>query len=68
MSQTDAVLSHLKAGRCLSALDAQRLVGTMRLAARICDLRRRGHRIDTKMVAVRGRHGPAHVAVYKLTP
>jgi hypothetical protein len=43
MSQTEAILGHLKRGHMLTAHNALRLFGTLRLAARIAELRARGH-------------------------
>ena len=43
MSHESAILTHLKSGRPITALDALRLYGCMRLAARVYDLRDRGH-------------------------
>ena len=43
MSHCNAILSHLKSGRPITALDALRMYGCMRLAARVYDLRDSGH-------------------------
>ena len=43
MSQSAAILRHLKRGGLLTARSAYRLYGTMRLAARIKELRDRGY-------------------------
>ena len=50
MSQNNAILSHLKSARSITPLQALRLFGCLRLAARIQDLRDSGHRIETMMV------------------
>lgn len=47
MSQSDAILEHLKAGNSITPVDALRDFGCFRLAARIDDLRQRGHDIET---------------------
>ncbi|HET6493903.1 MAG TPA: helix-turn-helix domain-containing protein [Thermoleophilia bacterium] len=47
----------------MTALDALEWVGTQRLAARIDELRKEGHRIERDMI--RTRNG-AHVARYRL--
>jgi hypothetical protein len=62
MSQSAAILRHLKRGGLLTARSAYRLYGTMRLAARIKELRDRGYGIQTTMLRVRS----AHIAVYRL--
>lgn len=45
--QCAAILAHLKRGRQLSSLNALNLFGCFRLAARIHDLRARGHKIES---------------------
>ena len=66
MTHNDAVLAHLKRGRVLSAIDALRIIGTARLAARVWDLRIKGWDIQTRRVRVRTRAGHASIAVYYL--
>ena len=61
-SQNIQVLTLLKQGRKLTALDALREIGCMRLAARIYDLRGVGHEIS----GVRQQVGKKFVAVYAL--
>jgi len=48
MSHNAAILSHLKSGRTITPLDALRLYGCMRLAARVHDLKARGNDIVTR--------------------
>ena len=47
MSQADAILDALQQGRNLTHLDALREFGCARLAARVEELRRLGHPIQT---------------------
>ena len=47
MSQASRILSHLKR-RPITPLQALDLYGCMRLAARVADLRERGHKIITE--------------------
>jgi len=61
MSQTTAILSHLKKAP-ITPLQALDKYGCLRLAARIADLRERGHQIETIMVD----HGEKRFAKYKL--
>ena len=62
-NQTQAILSHLKSNKPITAIAALQLYGTMRLAARIKDLRDEGYRIETIMIDV----GPKkRVAQYKM--
>jgi len=49
MSQTDAILNHLKK-QPLTSLDAIERFKCLRLAARIRDLRDRGHQIHSSMI------------------
>ena len=50
MTQNEAVLSYLKAGNALTALDALQRFGIMRLGARCYELKRQGHPIVSEMV------------------
>lgn len=42
MSQNDQILKYLEGGHTLTAFEALRKFGCLRLAARICDLREQG--------------------------
>lgn len=66
ISQNAQIAAHLGMGRTLTALDALRLFGCSRAAARVEELRRAGMLIETSMVTVEGRQGPARVAQYAL--
>jgi hypothetical protein len=55
-----------KPGARLTALDALRLFGVSRAAARIDELRKAGMAIQTTMVPVIGQRGTARVAEYSL--
>jgi hypothetical protein len=52
MSQNDEILNHLRQERTITALEALQLYGSLRLAARIKDLREAGHTIHTTMIAI----------------
>lgn len=54
MSQTIRILSHLKR-RPITPLQALDLYGCMRLAARVADLRERGHKIITEPLELNGK-------------
>lgn len=54
-SQNQAILQHLEAGHALTHVDALRLFGCARLAARINDLRMRGAQIVTDTVVEGGK-------------
>jgi len=49
-SQEKQILDYLKTGKSISPLEALNKFGCMRLASRICDLRRQGYNIETHMV------------------
>lgn len=55
-----------KPGARLTSLDALRLFGCARAAARVEELRRSGMTIETNMITVIGSNGPARVAEYRL--
>ena len=62
-SQADRILDAFKAGRWISALDALRDFGCLRLAARVHELRRAGH--DIRRVNVQKYNdAKAHVEYY----
>ena len=50
MTQTDQILTALKAGKRLTPVDALNDFGCFRLGARIYDLRREGHAIERTMI------------------
>jgi hypothetical protein len=69
MIQRDMVLNalrHRPGG--LTALDALRDFGCMRLGARVWELKRDGHRVESELVEVETRDGTARVARYRLAP
>lgn len=66
-SQCKMIANHLKRpGARLTALDALRLFGCARTAARIEELRKAGMDIKTNMIPVIGQRGTARVAEYTL--
>jgi len=66
-TQSERILDHLKSGRQLTQFEALQDLGIMRLASRISDLKRDGHRIEKKMIEVFNRFGEGcHVASYTL--
>ena len=62
VSQEKAILSHLKRGKSLTPLEAERKFGCMRLAARIWDYRQAGY----KIISTNKKVGKKHVAEYRL--
>lgn len=61
MTQTQKILGHLKTGRSVMPLMALQRWGCFRLAARIKDLKREGHRIETHRVERAGKHYAAYL-------
>lgn len=57
MKQTESILQYMKNYGGITPMDALKDIGCMRLAARIADLKREGHRIKSEKVAVRRRDG-----------
>ena len=62
-TQSQRILKHLQCGRTLTAASALHLFNTFRLAARVYDLRGKGHKIKARKVYLRSRKV---VAVYSL--
>lgn len=66
MTQTEIVLDHLKTHEDLTALEAFNLYGIMRLASRVCELRKCDYNIVCVHKRVQTRYGYTSVACYKL--
>lgn len=61
MTQTAKILKHLQRGRSVTPLMALERWGCFRLAARIRDLKRDGHRIETHRVERGGKSFAAYM-------
>lgn len=55
MTQEEAILEHLKSGKSLTPVEALNFYGCFRLAARIDDLRKSGHFIETEIIKKDGK-------------
>lgn len=64
--QCATVLRHLETDGPLTDARATSLYGIARLGARVWDLRRAGHAVQSRLIRVRTRHGDARVAEYYL--
>ncbi len=64
MSQNSDIRADLEAGKSLTPLSALQDYGTLRLGARIYNLRQKGLPIRTEKIWVRTRDGKARVARY----
>lgn len=52
MSQSTEILMWLKGGHKLTPLEALNQFGCFRLSARVDDLKKQGHKIESKMIEV----------------
>lgn len=67
MSQAETILGHLREYGSITAIEAVRDYGIMRLASRIADLRKAGVPVQTEMVQGKNRHGEkVNFARYRL--
>ena len=66
MTQTETILKHLRTHEGITALEAFEHYGIMRLASRICDIRKMGYHVICIRKKVPTRYGHAMVAFYKL--
>jgi len=65
-SQADLILEHLEVCETITPIEALQEYGCFRLGARIWDLKRKGHKIETEIIEV-GDDGK-RVARYRLNP
>lgn len=56
-TQAQRVLDYMRVFGSITQLEALNVIGVMRLASRISDLKRRGYPIDSKMITVKNRYG-----------
>jgi hypothetical protein len=54
-SQNEEILRYLQSGKTLTPLEALEQFGCFRLGGRIYDLKKQGHKIQTTIVASRGK-------------
>lgn len=52
MTQADQILNHLRSGKHITPLEALNRFGCFRLCARIYDLKKAGHEIESQMVTL----------------
>lgn len=66
-TQCDKILRHMKDYGTISSLEAITEYGILRLASRISDLKKRGHKITSTTGCALNRYGEVtHFSVYKL--
>lgn len=67
MTQCDRILRHLEDYGSITSLEAIQEYGILRLASRINDLRRAGHRITSGTMAGKNRYGETtYYSIYRL--
>ena len=68
MTQTEKILRHLEEHGSITPLDALQEYGIMRLASRICDIKRAGVAVEKEIETAKNRYGePVRYARYRLT-
>jgi hypothetical protein len=66
MTQVEKVAKYIDEYGSITALDAMRDLGVMRLASRIADLKNRGYAVVSEIVAVKNRYGErTYIARYR---
>ena len=66
-AQNERLLDYLESYDGITQREAMDELGIMRLASRISDLRRRGHRISKRTVSVTNRYGEkCRIAEYRM--
>ena len=65
-TQNIRILRHLKAGNTITALQALRLFGCLRLSARILNLKHLGYNIEGKFIRVASHGKKKRVKEYRL--
>lgn len=66
-TQNDRLLDYLASHDGITQREAIEQLGIMRLASRVSDLRRQGHRIVKRTVNVTNRYGEkCHIAEYRM--
>jgi len=67
MTQTEKILRHLQEHGSITPLDALQEYGIMRLASRICDIKRAGVAVEKEIETAKNRYGePVRYARYRL--
>lgn len=65
ITQNEMVIDYIDEYGAITPLEAMRDLGIYRLASRISDLKKQGHKIKSKMVSVKTRNGGrTHIARY----
>lgn len=57
ITQTDRIIRHIQDYGSITPLEAMQEYGIMRLASRMCDIKRAGYNVRREMVTGRNRYG-----------
>ena len=57
MTQTDMILRFMLDGNTITPLEALDHFGCFRLASRICDIERKGYRVERKIISKKNMYG-----------
>lgn len=57
VTQCDRILQYIEENGSITSLDAMREFGCMRLASRMCDLKRQGYPVKVEMENSKNRYG-----------
>lgn len=67
MTQCEKILQYIKENGSITPINAMEEFGCMRLASRICDIKKMGYPVKVKIETAKNRNGePVHYARYSL--
>ena len=57
MTQTEKIIEYIQGNGSITPLDALKEIGCMRLASRMCDIKKMGYAVNKKMETATNRNG-----------
>jgi len=67
MTQEERVINYLKDNSSINSIQALNELGIFRLASRVSNLKKQGHKITSRMIPVTNRYGEkCHVSEYSM--
>ena len=57
MTQTEKIIEYIQENGSITPLDALKEIGCMRLASRMCDIKKMGYAVNKKMETAANRNG-----------
>lgn len=67
LTQCDKILQYIEENGSITPLDALKEFGCMRLASRMCDIKKMGYPVKKEMETAKNRNGePVHYARYSI--